>query len=585
MLMFRSMRLLVILFSLGSVSCLYASEVMSVPQKKPSSIIRYDSIHHPVKSDSGIVVSQRAIASDVGVSILEQGGNAVDAAVAVGYALAVLLPRAGNIGGGGFMLVYLKDQDKTIAIDYRETAPSLAHKDLYLSSDGSVDRDSYRTGIRSVAVPGTVAGLQYALEKYGTLPTAVVIKPAIELAQNGFTMDYDTASAIVTKESLLKQDNAAKQRFFRQDGSAYQAGELFVQQELATSLRSISKNGASAFYHGDIAKKILAKMESNGGLITAQDLVAYKPVERNPIVGQYRGYQIASMPPPSSGGIHLVQMLNILENFDIADMGAGSADALHMISESMRYAYADRSKHLGDPEFYSVPVDWLTSKPYAKDIAEKINLNKATLSTDVLPGDAPAHESVDTTHFSVVDANGNAVSNTYTLNFSFGSGVVVDGAGFILNNEMTDFNAKAGLPDAFGLIGGEANSIQPDKRPLSAMTPTMVFKDAELFMVTGSPGGSRIINAVLQQIVNVIDHNLNLASATHAPRIHHQWQPDQLEVEASIGSDTRAILESRGHLIKQAGTMGSLQSILIKGGVLFGASDPRRPGAGVAGVE
>lgn len=563
----------------------WADAEKAAQRKKPSSIIRYDTIHHPIVAREAMVVSQRRLASQVGVTILEQGGNAVDAAVAVGYALAVLLPRAGNIGGGGFMLVYLADEDKTIAIDYRETAPQKAHKDLYLNADGTVDRSAYRSGIRSAAVPGTVAGLSHALEKYGTLPLKTVIQPAIDLAEQGFTMDYDTASAILTRESMLKRDPSTAEIFFKADGSPYMAGEPFVQADLAQTLKTIQQGGPRAFYEGRIADQIVQHMERADGLIAHSDLVNYRAVERTPVEGSYRGHKILSMPPPSSGGVHVVQMLNILENFDLASMGANSADALHLIAESMRHAYADRSRHLGDPDFYQVPIDWISSKSYAKEIADRLSLAQAVPSEQVLPGVAPPYESNDTTHFSVVDKDGNAVSNTYTLNFSFGSGVVIEGAGFIINNEMTDFNAKSGTADAFGLIGGQANSIQPFKRPLSAMTPTLVFKDGELLLVTGSPGGSRIINTVLQQIVNVIDFRMNIASATHAPRIHHQWQPDKLEVESSLGFDTRVLLQQKGHKVVQSGTMGSLQSIMLQDGLKMGAADPRRPGAGAVGVR
>jgi len=579
-------RALVLCWVYGQTATLYATQASSVKTKKTSSIIRYDSIHHPVKSSLGMVVSQRKIASEIGASILEKGGNAVDAAVAVGYALAVLLPRAGNIGGGGFMLVYLRDQDKTIAIDYRETAPKSAHETIYLLSDGRVDHVSSRSGINSVAVPGTVAGLNHALKKYGTMSLPSVIQPAIDLAKNGFVMGYDTASAIVTREAMLKRDPATAAVFFRDNGSPYNASQKFIQNDLATTLVAIAKFGTKAFYEGDIADMIIAKMKRDGGLISRDDLSNYKVIERLPIIGDYRGHKIVSMPPPSSGGVHLVQMLNILENFDLQQMGANSSEALHLITESIKYAYADRSKHLGDPDFYEVPIDWLTDKHYAKQIANKIDLKKATPSIEILPGQELAAESIDTTHFSVVDSQGNAVSNTYTLNFSFGSGVVVDGAGFLLNNEMADFNAKPGVADSFGLIGGEANSIRANKRPLSSMTPTLVFnEEGGLSIVTGSPGGSRIINTVLQQLINVIDHKMNIAEATHAPRIHHQWQPDLLEVEAPIGADTRATLKSKGHLIKESGTMGSLQSIMSIDGVLNGAADPRRPGAAAVGVQ
>jgi len=484
------------------------------------------------------------------------------------------------------MLVYLRDQDKTIAIDYRETAPKSAHETIYLLSDGRVDHVSSRSGINSVAVPGTVAGLNHALKKYGTMSLPSVIQPAIDLAKNGFVMGYDTASAIVTREAMLKRDPATAAVFFRDNGSPYNASQKFIQNDLATTLVAIAKFGTKAFYEGDIADMIIAKMKRDGGLISRDDLSNYKVIERLPIIGDYRGHKIVSMPPPSSGGVHLVQMLNILENFDLQQMGANSSEALHLITESIKYAYADRSKHLGDPDFYEVPIDWLTDKHYAKQIANKIDLKKATPSIEILPGQELAAESIDTTHFSVVDSQGNAVSNTYTLNFSFGSGVVVDGAGFLLNNEMADFNAKPGVADSFGLIGGEANSIRANKRPLSSMTPTLVFnEEGGLSIVTGSPGGSRIINTVLQQLINVIDHKMNIAEATHAPRIHHQWQPDLLEVEAPIGADTRATLKSKGHLIKESGTMGSLQSIMSIDGVLNGAADPRRPGAAAVGVQ
>ncbi|MEM8496612.1 MAG: gamma-glutamyltransferase [Pseudomonadota bacterium] len=560
-----------------------AAEVLS--KSTFHSIIRYDSIHRPAHATDGMVVSQRHSASQVGADILRQGGNAVDAAVAVGFALAVVLPRAGNIGGGGFMMIHLAETGKTISIDYRETAPSAAHTDVYLSSNGDVDDSAHRQGHSSVAVPGTVAGLTLALEKYGTMPLATVMAPAIALARDGFVMDYDTASAIATRVEMLQRQAYAKKTFFNPDGSVIPQGQLFKQAELADSLSLIAREGQSAFYQGEIAKKIVAEMQRNNGLITLEDLRAYRPVQREPVRGTYRGYDIVSMPPPSSGGAHVIQMLNVLEQFPISEMGSNSADYLHVLAATMKRAYADRSKHLGDPDFYSVPISWLTSKQYAKQLASQIHPQKVMSSADIAPGEPAPYESVDTTHFSVMDKHGNAVSNTYTLNFSFGSGIVVPGAGFLLNNEMADFSAKAGVAYAFGLLGGTANSIEPGKRPLSAMTPTIVLKEGKPWLVTGSPGGSRIISTVLQQIINVIDHKMNVASATHAARVHHQWFPDEIEFEAAVNPDAQQRLRELGYSLKPSGTMGSLQSIMWHDGAYYGSSDPRRPGAGVAGVN
>ena len=552
---------------------------------KPSlSIIRYDSIQHPVQARNGMVVSQRSVASDIGAAVLERGGNAVDAAVAVGYALSVLLPRAGNIAGGGFMLVYLADQQKVIAIDYRETAPAAADREMFLDDSGAVDLRSYKSGIKSVAVPGTVAGLSHALEQYGTMPLSELIQPSIELAENGFVMDFDTASALATKASLLEQHPEARELFFR-DGQTIQPGTLFKQPELAGVLSELAKSGGDAFYRGKVADLIVDQMQREGGLITHADLASYKAVERTPLTGTYRGKTIVTMPPPSSGGVHVLQMLGILSNFDMSSLGQGSAESLHLLAESMRYAYADRSRHSGDADYYPVPIDWLTSSKYTQHLASKIDRNKAANSAEVYPGSPANYESEDTTHFSVVDRDGNAVSNTYTLNYSFGSGVVVKGGGFILNNEMTDFNAGPDIPNEFGVAGGDANSVAAGKRPMSSMTPTMVFEDDQLMLVTGSPGGSRIINTVLQQLVNIIDYDLNVASATHAPRIHHSWLPDRLDYEASMNHYTLQLLMQKGHSVQRAGTMGSLQSIQLKDGLLLGAADPRRPGAGVASDE
>lgn len=564
---------------------LYSQSSSPASAQPNRSIIRYDAIQHAESATQGMVVSQRKIASDVGAEILAQGGNAVDAAVAVGFALAVVLPRAGNLGGGGFMMIHMADENLTTAIDYRESAPQAAHTDIYLKDDGTVDDEAHRRGHRAAGVPGTVAGLNNALERFGTMTLAEVIAPAIKLAADGFILDHDTASAFNSRTEMLTRYAQTAEIFFKEDGSQYRTGELFQQADLANTLRQIANGGPDAFYKGPIADLIVAEMIRGDGLITKADLAAYTPKDRVPVQGQYRGHEIFSMPPPSSGGIHLIQMLNVLENFDVKAMGSNSAAYLHLLTETMKRAYADRSQHLGDPDFYSVPQQWLTSKSYAAEIAGNLNLAQATPSEAIAPALAPLYESEDTTHFSVVDRHGNVVSNTYTINFSFGSGIVVEGAGFLLNNEMADFSAKAGVPYAFGLIGGEANAVEPQKRPLSAMTPTLIFRDGKPVLITGSPGGSRIITTVLQQILNVIDHDMNIAEATHRSRIHHQWFPDVLQFEGALNQDTLQILDGLGHELERVTTMGSLQSIQIRDGVFYGSSDPRRPGGGVAGID
>ncbi|MRX27138.1 gamma-glutamyltransferase [Kangiella sp. HZ709] len=563
-----------------SIFCVLPMLAIGAEQQTPS-IIDYKSIHHPLVAENGMVVSQQYIASRVGRDILQQGGNAIDAAVATGLALAVVLPRAGNLGGGGFMLVYLKDKKEYIAIDYREMAPAKAHRNLFLDADGNVDNRKARFSHLSAGVPGTVAGLDLALQEYGTMSWEQVIAPAIKLAEEGFEVSWDLARNLQRRDSRL-QSPATRKAFYKADGGYYHKGEIFKQPDLAWSLKQLKKHGKKAFYEGEIAKRLVADMESNGGIISMQDLVAYKPKVRAAVKGTYRGYEIFTMPPPSSGGIHLVQMLNILENFPVTELGSNTADEIHLLSEVMKLAYADRSKHLGDTDFFPVPTDWLLSKKYAKQLAAKVNLKKATPSAEIEAGSVPVYESPDTTHYSVVDKWGNAVSNTYTLNFSYGSGIVAEGTGILLNNEMDDFSAKPGTPNAYGLIGGEANSIQANKRPLSSMTPTMLLKDGELKLVTGSPGGSRIITTVLQLIVNFIDHDMNVAEATHTARIHHQWLPDVLFVEPSINQDTIKLLETKGHKIRQSSTMGSTQSIQVED-YIYGSPDPRRPNAKAEG--
>lgn len=550
----------------------------------PGPILRYDAIHHPVVGTQGMVASQRATASDIGADILRQGGNAVDAAVAVGFVLAVNLPRAGNLGGGGFMLIHLAETGRTVAIDYRERAPARAHRDIFLDAEGNVDQQKARFSHLSAGVPGTVAGLLHALDNYGTLDRATVMAPAVRMAEQGLVVDYDLASVLARRSETLQRHAASRAKFFKRDGSAYRPGDRWVQPALARTLRRIAEHGRQGFYEGETAEMIVAEMAANDGLITREDLRKYQPVERDPLVGTYRGHSIVTMPPPSSGGVHLIQMLNVLEHFPLRRFGMNSAATLHHMTEAMKLAYADRSRHLGDPDFYDVPVSWLTDKTYGEALAGSINPERARPSAEIGPGEAPPRESPDTTHFSVIDRHGNAVANTYTLNFSFGSAITVSGAGFLLNNEMDDFSAKPGTPNAFGLLGGEANAIEPGKRPLSSMTPTMIFREGRPLLVTGSPGGSRIITTVLQHVVNVITFERNVASALHAPRIHHQWLPDRLSYEAGLSPDTVEALRALGHDAAPSGTMGSLQSVLWRDGVFYGASDPRRPEAGAASV-
>ena len=546
-------------------------------------IVEYNSINHPVIDDKGMVVSQRMIASEVGAEILKKGGNAVDAAVATGLALAVVLPRAGNLGGGGFMVVYLKEEDKTIAIDYREKAPSAATRDLFLDENGDYDRKKAQFSLLSAGVPGSVAGFHHALTKYGTLSWQEVLEPAIRLAEEGFVIPHDLANTLASKRyrERLSSNPAAAKVFFKEDKGLYSAGEILIQKDLASTLKELSKNGPDAFYSGKIAQLIVEEMERNGGLITLEDLKNYNVAERQPLVGSYKGYEIVSMPPSSSGGTHLIQMLNMLEEFPLKEMGFGSADTIHILAEVMKRAYADRSKYLGDSDFYKVPSS-LTSKKYAISLNKDISLDKVTPSEDVSPGDPYPYESPDTTHFSVMDSYGNAVSNTYTLNFSYGSGLMIPGTGMLINNEMDDFSSKPGTPNGYGLLGSEANAIEGNKRPLSSMTPTIIFKDQKPYMVFGSPGGSRIITTVLQVALNVMEHEMNIAQAVHSPRIHHQWLPEVLMIEQGFGSDTEKLLESKGYRLYPSSTMGSVQAIVKEGKYFYGSADPRRPSAGVA---
>ncbi len=536
-------------------------------------------IFHPVFAAHGMVASQEARATRIGVAILKRGGNAVDAAVAVGFALAVTRPRAGNLGGGGFMLIHDAASGETVALDYRESAPAAATRDMYLDADGEVDRAKTWFSHLSAGVPGSVAGLAAALERYGTLSLADVLAPAIKLAADGILLSPSMAASLAGRADRFRAWPATARIFLRPDGTPHQAGYRLIQADLAWSLRQIAAHGPQAFYDGAIAEKITADMAAHDGLITRADLAAYAPVWRQPVTGTYRGFEIFSMPPPSSGGVHLVQILNILEGFPIAEMGPNGAETIHVMAEAMKLAYADRAEYLADADFWPVPVAGLTAKSYAETLRAGIDRTRARSAGDIAPGRPTVHESDQTTHFSVIDAAGNVVANTYTINFGYGSGIVAAGTGILLNNEMDDFSSKPGTPNAYGLIGGEANAIEPGKRPLSSMTPTIVLKDGRPFLATGSPGGSRIITTTLQVIMNVIDHGMNIAAATNAARVHHQWLPDELRVETGLSPDTLRLLAAKGHAVVVKNAMGSTQSVMRTEAGLFGASDPRAPGA------
>ena len=566
------------LILVSTLSLCLSLRAVADDQQEP--IIRYGDVNHPVYGPAGMVASQNGIASQVGAEVLAEGGSAVDAAVAVGFALAVVLPRAGNLGGGGFMLVHDAESGTDAALDYREMAPPDATADMFLDADGNVDNQRARFSHLSAGVPGTVAGFWAAHERYGRLEWARLLEPAIRLARDGVRLSYDMSQALEWRQERLCANEAACDYFFKRGGEAYQPGEVLRQADLAATLERIAEAGRDGFYKGRTARLIARDMRRHGGLVDEAALAAYEPVWRPVLSGDYRGHRIVTMPPPSSGGVHILQMLNVLEHFDVTAMGSGSADSVHLLAEVMRLAFADRSKHLGDPDYYPVPVEWLTGKAYAGTLADGITLDKARPSEDVLPGVLPVPESPDTTHYSIMDRDGNVVSNTYTLNLSYGSGIAVPGAGFLLNNEMDDFVSKPGVPNAYGMLGSEANAIESGKRPLSSMTPTIVFADGEPWFATGSPGGSRIITTVLQVIVNAVDHGMNIAEATAAPRMHHQWYPDVLQLEKGYSPDTLRLLEAKGHEIRGTSfSMGSLQSVAYKDGVFRGASDPRRPNA------
>ena len=551
------------------------------PDKPPTPLREYPYVR-AVPAKNGMVVTPEPRATRIGVEILQKGGNAVDAAVAVGFALAVTYPSAGNIGGGGFMLIHLAGRNENIAIDYRELSPSATTRDTYLDERGEADPVKSRETGLAVGVPGTVAGLALAHAKYGSgnFTLAQLIEPAIALARDGFPASYDLADSLIPVRSMLARWPSSAKIFLRKDGQPLAEGDRLVQADLAASLSAIAKDGPRAFYEGPIAEKIVAAVRAANGLMTLEDFKSYRVVERTPVRGTYRGYDIISMPPPSSGGVLLIEMLNVLEGYTLH---AREAPTMHLIIETMKRAYADRAQFFGDPDQVKVPIIGLMSKKYAAALRADIDPNRAKPSSEIRSGDAPSFEHPNTTHYSIVDRFGNAVANTYTLNLNYGVGLVAEGTGILLNNELDDFAAKPGAPNAFGLIGYDANAPGPSKRPLSSMTPTIVLKDGKPYIVTGSPGGSRIITAVLQVLLNVIDYRMGIAEAVAAPRIHHQWLPDQAVIEPGLPQAALQSLTARGHNVAISRLGTSANSILISPEGLIGAADTRSRAAVAVG--
>jgi gamma-glutamyltranspeptidase/glutathione hydrolase len=539
---------------------------------------------HSVPAEHGMVVAQEKTAARIGTDVLKRGGNAIDAAVATGFAMAVTYPRAGNIGGGGFMVIHSVDRHEDVAIDYRETAPAATTPTIFLGTDGKPDNAKSRDSALGIGIPGTPAGLALALEKYGSgkFTLAELIQPAIDLARNGVVLTDDSADTLPEWHRRLTRWPSSAKIFSRPDGSSLREGDTLVQADLAATLEAIAAQGPRGFYEGQVAEKLAKAIGDAGGIMTTDDLKAYQPVIRTPVRGTYRGYDIVSMPLPSSGGVGLVETLNILEGFPLADMKQGSAASLHVLIEAMKRAYADRAHYLGDPAFVSAPVATLITKDYAAKQRAGIDLDHATAWVDAVSA-APPHEGSNTTHFSVVDSFGNAVSNTYTLNFSYGVGLVAEGTGVLLNNELDDFTAAPGAANAYGLVGFEANLPGPGKRPLSSMSPTIVLKDGKPVLVTGSPGGSRIISTVLQVIVNVLDYRMDVAAAVAAPRLHHQWLPDEVRIERGFADATLEQLKAKGHHIVEPMGQTSANSIQVTPTGLLGAPDPRTRGAEAAG--
>lgn len=538
----------------------------------------------PVAAEHGMVVSAQHLATKVGVDVLKRGGNAVDAAVAVGYALAVVYPAAGNLGGGGFMTVQLADGRKTF-LDFREKAPLAATANMYLDKDGNVIKGLSTNGHLAVGVPGTVSGMEYAREKYGTMKRAELIAPSIRLAEKGFALEQGDVDMLRTSTSDFKKDPVSGAIFLNK-GEPFAVGQKLVQKDLAKTLRAVSAKGVDGFYKGWVGQAIVASSQAGKGIITQADLDQYKTRELAPVECDYRGYRVVSAPPPSSGGVIICEMLNILEGYPLKDLGFRSAEAVHYQIEAMRHAYVDRNSYLGDPDFVKNPLERLLDKGYAEKIRAAIDPKKAGVSKDIKPGVAP-HEGSNTTHYSITDQQGNAVSVTYTLNDWFGAKVTADKTGVLLNNEMDDFTAKIGVPNMYGLVQGEANAIAPGKRPLSSMSPTIVSKDGKPVFVVGTPGGSRIITAVLHTILNVVDYGMNVQEAVDAPRFHQQWLPDVTNVETfALSPDTRKILADMGHNLGVPQPANHMAAIIVGAPSLggkpvganrfYGANDPRR---------
>ncbi|MGB6313699.1 MAG: gamma-glutamyltransferase [Pseudolabrys sp.] len=548
------------------------------PVSRPSAIVPAQTI----LAHNGMVVAQEQRSARIGIEILDRGGNAVDAAVAVGFALAVTYPRAGNIGGGGFMVIHLGKTGEDAAIDYRETAPAAATETMFLDANGEPDPKKSRDSGLSVGVPGTVAGLALAHAKYGSgkLSLAELIEPAIELARNGVEIVDDIADTLPLAQPRIGRWHSSAPVFLNSDGTVLMPGQDLLQPDLAITLRAIASDGPKGFYEGPVAEKIVAAVRKAGGVMTTEDIKNYRAILREPVRGTYRGYDIVSMPPPSSGGVHLIEMLNILEGYDLAKLPRG--ESLHVLAEVMKRAYADRATFMGDPDSVKMPVAGLISKKYAAALRTQIG-NRATPATEVRSGNPADFEGQNTTHFSVIDSDCNAVSNTYTLNFSYGLGLVAEGTGVLLNNELDDFTSKPGTANAYGLVGYNANLPGPGKRPLSSMTPTIVMKDGKPFLITGSPGGSRIISTVLQIIVNVIDFHLPVDQAVSAPRVHHQWQPDELSAEPGISPEILDGLVKRGHKVVPTPPQTSANSIEITADGYVGAADRRTRGSLAAG--
>ena len=531
----------------------------------------------PVRAKNGVVSSASRLASEIGVETLKQGGNAVDAAVATAFAMAVTHPSAGNIGGGGF-LVYHGEDGHATTFDFREKAALAATERMYLGLNGQVVNNSNHFGMLAIGVPGTVAGLYKAHQELGSLPWEDLVSPAVALARDGIPITYSLQTGFARNASRFRQYPSSAKKFFREDGSFYELGDIWLQPDLANTLELIKDNGRDGFYGGENARRLSDFMSANGGLITEEDLEIYEAVEREPIRGNYRGYEIVSMPPPSSGGVALVQMLNILEGYDLVSLGYNTADYLHVLTETMRRAYADRAEHLGDPDFNeSMPLDRLMDKDYATRLRASIDMDE---KSDSSPSEfAQAYESEETTHFSVVDKDGNMVSLTYTLEFGYGSAIVVEGGGYLLNNELGDFNAVPGLTDLRGNIGTAPNLVAAEKRPLSSMTPTIVAQNGRPLFATGSPGGKTIINTTMQTILNIVDHGFNIAEAIEAPRIHHQWLPDFTSIESSgFSPDTLRLYEGKGHTIRERGSQGAAMGVYYnrEEGLFEGAADSRR---------